>query len=77
MCLEEIILVELKDVIILEGIFILEDLCFCELMDIKLFVDMDVDFCILCCMQCDIKECGCMMDLVIDQYVNVVCLMYN
>ena len=69
---EEIIPVEPKDVIILEGILILEDPRLCELMDIKLFVDTDADLRILRRMQRDIKERGRTMDSVIDQYVNVV-----
>lgn len=35
-------------------------------MDIKLYVDIDVDFCIICCMFCDIKEWECMFELVVD-----------
>ena len=69
---EEIIPVEPKDVIILEGILILEDPRLCKLMDIKLFVDTDADLRILRRMQRDIKERGRTMDSVIDQYVNVV-----
>ena len=41
---KEIIPVEPKDVIILEGILVLEDERLRELMDIKLFVDTDADF---------------------------------
>ena len=74
---EEIIPVEPKDVIILEGILILEDPRLCELMDIKLFVDTDADLRILRRMQRDIKERGRTMDSVIDQYVNVVRPMHN
>ena len=74
---EEIIPVEPKDVIILEGILILEDPRLCELMDIKLFVDTDADLRILRRMRRDIKERGRTMDSVIDQYVNVVRPMHN
>ena len=74
---DEIIPVEPKDVIILEGILILEDPRLCELMDIKLFVDTDADLRILRRMQRDIKERGRTMDSVIDQYVNVVRPMHN
>ena len=49
---EEIIPVEPKDVIILEGILILEDPRLCELMDIKLFVDTDADLRI--CAACNV-----------------------
>ena len=40
----EIIHVEPKDVIIIEGILVLEDERLRDLMDIKLFVDTDSDF---------------------------------
>ena len=49
---EEIIPVEPKDVIILEGILILEDPRLCELMDIKLFVDTDATF--VSCAACSV-----------------------
>ena len=74
---EKIIPVEPKDVIILEGILVLEDQRLCELMDIKVFVDTDADFRILRRMQRDIKERGRTMDSVIEQYVNVVRPMHN
>ena len=74
---EEVIQVEPKDVIILEGILVLEDQRLRDLMDIKLFVDTDADFRIIRRMQRDIKERGRTMDSVIDQYVKVVRPMHN
>ena len=53
---EEVIPVEPKDVIILEGILILEDPRLCELMDIKLFVDTDADLRILRRMRATLKS---------------------
>jgi uridine kinase len=73
----ETIHVEPKDVIILEGILVLEDKRLRDLMDIKLFVDTDADIRILRRMQRDIKERGRTMDSVIEQYVNVVRPMHN
>lgn len=66
------ILVEPKEVIILEGILILEDPRLVDLMDIKVFVDTDADIRIIRRMMRDIKERGRSLDSVIDQYVNNV-----
>ncbi len=74
---DEVIKVEPKDVIILEGILVLEDERLRNLMDIKLFVDTDADLRIIRRLLRDIKERGRSMDSVIDQYVNVVRPMHN
>lgn len=74
---KEVIHVEPKDVIILEGILILEDERLRNLMDIKLFVDTDADIRILRRLQRDIRERGRTVESVIDQYVNVVRPMHN
>ncbi|KAA0549308.1 uridine kinase [Bacillus sp. BGMRC 2118] len=73
----EVIHVEPKDVIILEGILVLEDERLRELMDIKLFVDTDADLRIIRRMLRDIKDRGRSIDSVIDQYVSVVRPMHN
>ena len=69
--------VEAKDVIILEGILVLEDERLRNLMDIKLFVDTDADLRIIRRMLRDIEDRGRTMDSVIDQYINVVRPMHN
>ncbi|WP_066311839.1 uridine kinase [Bacillus sp. FJAT-29814] len=74
---EQVIFVEPKDVIILEGILVLEDERLRNLMDIKLFVDTDADIRIMRRLQRDIKERGRTLDSVIDQYTNVVRPMHN
>jgi len=74
---KETIMVEPKDVIIIEGILILEDERLRNLMDIKLFVDTDADLRIIRRLTRDIKDRGRTMDSVIDQYVNVVRPMHN
>ena len=74
---EDVIHVEPKDVIILEGILILEDERLRDLMDIKLYVDTDADLRIIRRLMRDIKERGRSMDSVIEQYVNVVRPMHN
>ncbi|NKE05200.1 MULTISPECIES: uridine kinase [Mesobacillus] len=73
----EVVDVEPKDVIILEGILILEDERLRNLMDIKLYVDTDADLRIIRRLLRDIKERGRSMDSVIEQYVNVVRPMHN
>ncbi|MEH7109536.1 MULTISPECIES: uridine kinase [Bacillaceae] len=74
---EEVIPVEPKDVIILEGILVLEDERLRDLMDIKLFVDTDADLRIIRRLTRDIQERGRTFDSVIEQYINVVRPMHN
>jgi uridine kinase len=73
----EVINVQPKDVIILEGILVLEDERLRDLMDIKLYVDTDADLRIIRRLMRDMKERGRSIDSVIDQYVNVVRPMHN
>ncbi|RYG74774.1 uridine kinase [Lentibacillus lipolyticus] len=68
----EVIHVEPKEVIILEGILILEDPRLVDLMDIKVFVDTDADIRIIRRLVRDIKERGRTLDSVIDQYEHIV-----
>ncbi|MGP4061622.1 uridine kinase [Halobacillus sp. H74] len=68
----ETIHVEPKEVIIVEGILVLEDERLRDLMDIKVFVDTDADVRIIRRMMRDINERGRTLDSVIDQYINVV-----
>ncbi|WP_117169152.1 uridine kinase [Paraliobacillus sediminis] len=69
---DQVVSVESKEVIILEGILILEDPRLLDLMDIKVYVDTDADVRIIRRMLRDIKERGRTIDSVIDQYINVV-----
>ncbi len=73
----EVIKVEPKDVIILEGILVLEEARLRNLMDMKLYVDTDADLRIIRRLMRDIKERGRSIDSVIEQYVNVVRPMHN
>lgn len=61
-----------KDVILLEGILVLEDNRLREMMDMKIFVDADADVRILRRMERDIKERGRTFESVIEQYLTVV-----
>ena len=73
----ETIRIEPKDVIILEGILVLEDERLRNLMNIKLFVDTDADLRIIRRILRDINERGRTVDSVVDQYLNVVRPMHN
>ncbi|ASA97875.1 MULTISPECIES: uridine kinase [Anoxybacillus] len=73
----DVIRVEPKDVIILEGILVLEDERLRNLMDIKVYVDTDADIRIIRRLLRDIKERGRTLESVIEQYVNVVRPMHN
>lgn len=69
---KEKITIEPKEIIILEGILILEDPHLVELMDIKLYVDTDADIRIIRRLVRDIKERGRTLDSVIEQYTHDV-----
>lgn len=66
-----------KDVIIVEGIFALENKTLRDLMDVKIYVDTDADLRILRRLMRDTKERGRSMESVIDQYLTVVRPMHN
>ncbi|KRM57148.1 uridine kinase [Secundilactobacillus malefermentans] len=68
---------EPMDVIILEGILILEDERLRDLMDIKVFVDTDDDIRIIRRIERDVKERGRTLDSVIQQYLATVKPMYH
>ncbi|PFO03622.1 uridine kinase [Bacillus sp. AFS076308] len=74
---DKVIPVEPKEVIILEGILVLEDERLRNLMDIKLYVDTDADLRIIRRLERDISERGRTFDSVIAQYLNVVRPMHN
>lgn len=64
--------IEPKDIIILEGIMILEEKALRDLMDIKIFVDTDADVRIIRRIVRDIQERGRTLDSVINQYLHTV-----
>ena len=74
---EATIIQEPKEVIILEGILILEDERLRDLMDIKLYVDTDDDIRIIRRIKRDMEERGRTLDSVIEQYLTVVKPMYH
>lgn len=69
---DETIKVESRDIIILEGIMILEDKRLRNLLDIKIFVDTDSDVRIIRRILRDIRDRGRTLESVIDQYLTTV-----
>ena len=69
---QETVLVEPKDIIVLEGILILYDEDLRNLMDIKLFVDTDADVRVIRRILRDIKDRGRTLDSVVKQYMTTV-----
>lgn len=69
---KETILVEPKDIIILEGILILDDKRIRDLLDIKIFVDTDSDVRVIRRIMRDINDRGRTLESVIEQYLETV-----
>ena len=69
---KETAIVESRDIILVEGILILEDPRIRELLDIKVYVDTDADIRILRRLVRDINERGRTVESVVDQYLNIV-----
>ncbi|WP_312712304.1 uridine kinase [Proteiniclasticum ruminis] len=69
---KETIKEEPKDIIIVEGILILEDKKLRDLFDIKIYVDTDADIRILRRLTRDIRDRGRTLESVIEQYLSVV-----
>ncbi|MBF7093927.1 uridine kinase [Streptococcus sp. HF-1907] len=74
---DQTIRMEPQDVIIVEGILVLEDKRLRDLMDIKLFVDTDDDIRIIRRIKRDMEERGRSLDSIIEQYTEVVKPMYH
>ena len=69
--------VEPREIIIVEGILILEDERIRNLLDIKIYVDTDDDVRIIRRMLRDIEERGRTIESVVEQYLSVVKPMHN
>lgn len=69
---KETITVEPRDIIIVEGILVLDSPGVRDLMDIKIFVDTDADVRIIRRIMRDMQERGRTLESVIAQYLNVV-----
>lgn len=73
----ETIKIESREIIIVEGILVLEDEALRELLDIKIYVDTDADVRFIRRLVRDINERGRTMDSVINQYLGVVKQMHE
>lgn len=69
---KETIKVESREIIIVEGILILQEQKVRDLLDIKIYVDTDADVRIIRRIVRDMHERGRTLDSVINQYLNVV-----
>ena len=65
------------DVIILEGLFVLENEDLRKLLNIKVFVETDADIRFIRRLLRDVKERGRTLESVVDQYVNTVRVMHE
>lgn len=68
----EVEIVEPREIIILEGILILDDKALRDMMDVRIYVDTDADLRILRRLVRDIRDRGRTMESVIEQYLTVV-----
>ena len=74
---EETEQIEPSDVIVIEGLFILEDEQLRDLCDIRIFVDTDDDIRFIRRLIRDVKKRGRTIDSVIEQYTTTVKVMHN
>lgn len=73
----ETILVEPREIIIVEGILVLQEKELRDMLDIKIYVDTDADVRVIRRLVRDINERGRTMDSVITQYLTVVKQMHE
>ncbi len=73
----ETITVESRDIIIVEGILVLQEEILRNMLDIKIYVDTDADVRFIRRMLRDVKERGRTIDSVITQYLTVVKQMHE
>ncbi len=66
-----------ESVILVEGILIYTEPKLRELLDLKVFVDTDMDICLIRRIMRDVKERGRSLESVINQYTNTVKPMYH
>lgn len=70
-------IIEPCDVIILEGLFVLEEKSIRDLLDIKIFVDTPSDIRIIRRILRDVKERKRDLDNIVEQYINTVRVMHE
>lgn len=66
-----------KDVIIIEGLFVLENLEIRKLLDIKIYVDTEADIRFIRRLLRDVKKRGRTMESVVKQYTETVKIMHD
>ncbi len=69
---EEKVIVDPKEIIIVEGLLVFYEERIRELLDIKIFVDTDADIRIMRRIMRDMKERGRTLDSIMAQYINTV-----
>ncbi len=69
--------IEPAEVIILEGLFVLEEIKIRNLLDIKIFVDADADVRFIRRLMRDVNERGRSLEHVVDQYQKTVKIMHE
>ena len=74
---DEIEVVEPHDVIVVEGLFVLEDEFIRKHLDIKVFVDTPADVRFIRRLNRDVRDRGRSLDNVIAQYMNTVRIMHD
>lgn len=70
-------LIQPPDVLILEGIHMFYDKRLCELMSLKVYVQVDTDICLLRRVRRDMKSRGRSIDSITEQYLATVKPMYE
>jgi uridine kinase len=73
----EAVLVEPREIVIVEGILVLQEKELRDMLDIKIYVDTDADVRVIRRLVRDINERGRTMDSVITQYLTVVKQMHE
>ncbi|MEG0275033.1 uridine kinase [Amedibacillus sp. YH-ame10] len=73
----DIEVIEPSDVLVLEGLFVLENEELRNLCDIKIFVDTDADLRFIRRLLRDVKKRGRTLDSVVEQYIGTVRDMHN
>ncbi len=74
---KETIMVEPREIVIVEGILVLEDESLRDMLDIKIYVDTDADVRFIRRLVRDLNERGRTVDSVITQYLTVVKQMHE
>ena len=69
--------IEACDVLVVEGLFVLEDEALRAVCDIKLFVDTDADVRFIRRLTRDVRDRGRLLENVISQYLNTVRVMHD